>query len=203
MSEEPTCTVCRFDYVLGLPEDEERHARFHDEEENGPPSDIDDGIHIISLEDSQSLQLAAERAFQVGNREANYDFPLFTAGEASTNTPVAAIQILNGRAISGVLTRLRSCERRADLASFNLSWGGRWQPSHSEPIKPQQRRSIEFIWVHKRHRGKRMLDESFNELERHFGIPISELSHSLPFTEAALKFWRKKRLRLMYIARLT
>jgi hypothetical protein len=203
MSEEPTCKVCGFSYVLGLPEDEERHARFHDEEENGPSSDIDYGIHTISLEDSESLQFTAEQVFRVGNRETNYDFPLFTVGESSTNQPVAAIQILNGRAIAGVLTRLRPCDRRAQLASFILSWDGRWRPSQSEAIAPQQRRSIEFIWVHRRHRGKETLNHSLTELERHFGIPTSELSHTLPFTEAALKFWSKKMLGTMYIARPT
>jgi hypothetical protein len=163
---------------------------------------MEDGVHIVSLDDSQSVQFIVEQAFRVGKRDTPYDFPLFTAGESSTNNPIAAIQIQNGRAIAGVLTRLRSCEHQAQLANFNRSsWDGLWRPSQYETIASHPRRAIEFIWVHKRHRGGKKLDCTFGELERHLGFPGSELSHSLPFTEAALNFWRKKALGNMYIAR--
>ncbi len=43
MSEEPTCKVCGYSYVCGFLEDEMRHDRFHDAEEHGPQSDLEDG----------------------------------------------------------------------------------------------------------------------------------------------------------------
>jgi len=177
------------------------HVRVHDEEENGPPSQMNDGSYIVSLEDSQALQHLAELAFRVGKRETPYDFPLFTAGELSTNEPVAAIQVLGCRVIAGVLTRVRSCEQRTQLANFERSSGdGLWRPTGGETIESHKRRAIEFIWVHKRRRGKGALNGSLAKLTQHIGLPISEFSHSLPFTEAAIKFWRKRSLDSIYVA---
>ena len=201
MSEEPTCRVCGYSYVVGLQEDEERHRCFHDEEENGPASDMNDGICIVSLEDSQPSQQIAEQVFRIGKRETPYDFPLFTAGEPSTNEPIAAIQILGGRAIAGVLTRIRSCEQRGQLANFEQnSLDGLWRPPCGETIELHHRRAIEFIWVHKRHRGKGVLDGVLAKLGQQIGLPISEFSHSLPFTEAAIKFWRNRSDGNIYLA---
>lgn len=201
MSEEPTCKICGYSYVIGLRENENLHDRFHDEEENGPPSDLNDGIYIVTLKDSQPMQHIAEQAFRVGRRETPYDFSLFTAGELSTNEPVAAIKIMGGRAIAGVLTRIRSCERRTQLANFeHFSLDDLWRPTCGETIGRHDRRSIEFIWVHKRHRGKGFLDDSLTELARHTGLPISELSHSLPLTRAAIEFWRGRLLDRIYVS---
>jgi hypothetical protein len=121
MPDEPTCKVCGYSYVPELREDEMRHDQFHDEEENGPPSDKNDGICFVSLEDSQALQQIAEQVFRVGMRDTPYDFSLFMAGEPSTNNPVAAIQTLGGRAIAGVLTRLRSDLPPENSTSWNWS----------------------------------------------------------------------------------
>jgi hypothetical protein len=201
MDAEPTCKACGFSYVIGLKEDEERHARFHDEEEYGPMSYMNDGIYIVSLENTQPLRHMAEQAFRVGNREAQYDFALFMADEKSTNQPIAAIDTIGGHAIAGVLTRNRSCEYRTSLEEFELcALGGRWRPKRGEAIEPHNRRAIEFIWVHKKYRGEKVLDGCLAKLTEHIGHPISEFSHSLPFTEAAVKFWRKRSLGSIYIA---
>jgi hypothetical protein len=201
MSEEPTCKVCGYDYVLGLPEDEERHSRFHDEVDKGPLADMNDGVYIVSLNDPQPLQRMAEQAFRLGKREAHYDFDLFTVGEHTSDDPISTVRVRGGRAIAGVLTRVRSCQQKADLSNFKRSTLDRlWRPSGREKIELHDRRAIEFIWVHRKHRGQEILDLCLDEIQRHCGLPLPEFSHSLPFTEAALKFWRKRSLGNTYIA---
>ncbi len=178
-----------------------RHQVVHDEEENGPPSDMNDGIYIVSLKGPLPLQQMAERVLQIGKSETPYEFPLFTVGERSTNEPIAAIQILTCRAIAGVLTRIRSCEQRVQLANFvHSSFDGLWRPACGEAIESHLRRATEFIWVHKRHRGRGVLGGCLAKLAEHMGLPISEFSHSLPFTGAAVRFWRKGSLDSIYVA---
>jgi hypothetical protein len=201
-NDEPTCKECGFCYVTGLPEDEERHVQFHDEKEEGPPLRMKDGIHLVSLDSPIALQFALERALSIGNREAQYDFPLFTVNEESRSDPVGAIQVANGRAISVVLTRCRQCDRQSVLESFERTLDGRWRPQLHAPIDAHERRSIEFIWVHRKHRGRRILDASLARLVSHFKIAIAEFSHCVPFTEAAIGFWRKRSLRTVYLSRM-
>jgi hypothetical protein len=201
MPNEPTCKVCGYSYALGNREDEERHGQFHDEEENGPRSDMNDGLYVVSLEDTLILQSIAEHSFRVGMRETSYEFPLFTAGEQSKNHPIAVIEIKCGRTIAGVLTRIRLCERRTTLENFVVNASdGCWNPNCGEIIMSHERRAIEFIWVHKRFRGGQVLDGCLTKLSQYIGLPISQLSHSLPFTETAFRFWRKRSLNRIYIA---
>jgi hypothetical protein len=196
---EPTCPECGFCYVLGLREDEERHRIFHDEEMSGPKSDMKDGIHVVTINDSLQWKRVVEQVFRVGRRDSPYEFSLFEADEAAKNNPIASLKVIGGRAIAGVLTRERSCEHHTLLDTFTPRGDG-LHPASWNDLKPHMRRAIEFIWVQKRHRRKGLLGECLSALSDSVGIPIAEFSHRVPFTPDAYRFWARRGLGTVYLA---
>jgi hypothetical protein len=97
------------------------------------------------------------------------------------------------------VTRLRPSDCRATLASFQ-DWLDGWRPTAGEHVPETQRRSIDMIWVLKRSRGGNIAWTLVEAMAEHLGIAVGELAHSLPFTEAAVRFWTKRGLTDIYLA---
>jgi hypothetical protein len=152
-------------------------------------------------ESPSELRNAAGNAARVAKRDTPYDFPLYCAEEQpSEGNPIIVLEVREGRAIAMILTREQNCKGVASLDDFELnSFRRSWRPTKAKQVARHRRRAIMFIWVLQNQRGKGLLNRMLGELEANLGHPLDELAHDLPFTEAAVKFWRKRAVRELYV----
>ncbi|HMD84120.1 MAG TPA: hypothetical protein VKO18_05415 [Terriglobia bacterium] len=196
------CPECGFGYVPEISSEIERHNAFHDEHVYGPATGLSDGIHFVTPESPPELRKTAGDAARVARRDTPYDLPLYSAEEQpSDSNPIIALEVHEGRAIAIIVTREKDIEYRVSLDDFEPnSMTQSWRPTKGEKVAPHRKRAIEFIWVLQRQRGTGVPDRLLRDLQGHIGHPLCEFAHALPFTEAAVKFWRKRGVNEFYIA---
>lgn len=195
------CPECGLGYLPNIPSEVEFHDAFHDEHVYGPPTTLSDGMHFVTPESPPEMRKAAGDVARVARRDTPYDFPPYCAEEQpSDSKPVITMEVRGGRAIAIIVTREKDIECRVSLDDFELnSMTHSWRPTKGEKVAPHRRRAIEFIWVLQKQRGTGVADRLLRDLQGHLGEPLRELAHALPFTEAAMKFWRKRGVNEFYI----
>lgn len=187
MSRTPTCQ-CRLRYVLGNAEDEDLHARVHDDYLHGPkipriaslsPIAHVDDLNVLRIDAGVPLDLRMEaaRVAYVACRES----PGFKAGydgTITTDNPRLYVAMGGKHAVAMVL-----------VANTARSWLLRWQDLgkaclRSESADGGRRPKVGRLWVaaSRRRQGiaKRMLDVVADDSSQ----PLSETCWQLPFSPA-------------------
>jgi hypothetical protein len=189
------CPECGFGYIAGLPSNETAHEAFHQEHVNGPSVDLEEGTYFIDARTDRNIREVVAVAARLSNRDTNYDFPLYDGSDDEDEyVTLVVIKVSERRIVGLIVTRVRDCEYTAELESFAPDVTGGWRPTNAERIPRHSRRALDMIWVLKKYRGKGILRGMLLDLSAHINEPVSELSHSLPFTEDAVSFWKKLNL---------
>ena len=183
------CVDCGFLYLSGLRTDELQHRRFHDEAVSGPRTFLKDGCHVIDPNSPNRNRELAARVAVLAKRDTRYDFPAYLADD---DDAIAFILVLRGRVVGLVVTRQRVCGQRTAIESLRGSDSCKSVPS-------TLRRSIEMIWVIKKHRQRGFARRLIVKAAKYFGLSVEAFAHTTPFTDDALNFWRRMGLNEVYI----
>lgn len=195
------CAECGFRYLESEPSNVRAHRNIHDRAVNGPKTTLPDGIYFVNPGSHRRLRQLAYGAAQIARQDTGYDFPSFTVWDRPDHRyqPELAMQVLDNRVVGLVVTRMRPCRHRASLSSFADRDG--WRPVVTEKVPEERRRTIDMLWVLRKKRGGGDIAWGLVEaVAQHCGTNVGAVAHSLPFTEAALRFWVKRDLTDIYVA---
>lgn len=189
-----TCNECGLKFFRGAPEDELNHQQYHDEAVNGPQAGMADGYHTVDCRSPLSVRQATQRAAVLAKRDAHYDFPAYVADDDDPETR-AVILVQNGHIVALIVTSNQECRYTIDLEQYSRAVND----VALDEIEQHNRTAIEMIWVLKSHRGSAVAKELVAALSKELHIGSNELAHTLPFTEAALRFWQKLGITRAYV----
>lgn len=194
MDEITICRDCNLKYVRGDQEDDLHHDRYHDEAVNGPKVENPDGYYTVNSGSPLSIRLATGRAAVLAKRDADYDFPSYVEDDDDPAT-MALILVLKGRIVALIVSRKQQCCHTVDLEEY----GRALDEIPLTQVPPHSRTAVEMIWLLKANRGSSVAMDLVQTLAKQFHMEYGELAHLMPFTDAALKFWRKLGITTAYV----
>jgi hypothetical protein len=180
-----------------------RHKKLHDRAEYGCKTTLPDGCHVITHQSRMPTQKLAEGAASEALRDTRYNFISFSAQECNSDpyATIAVIAVREHRVCGLLVSRERECGWKAELADFAENHFHQFIPTKAEPVACHKRRTLDMIWVLKRHRNEGLAVKMVQALGDNCGVQAEEFAHLLPFTEAALKFWLARNLSPIYVVR--
>jgi hypothetical protein len=196
------CEECGLAYLESEPSNTKFHRYIYDRRIGGPRTTLPDGIYFLNPTSSYRLRHLAQGAAQIAERETNDELPSFTVREGldPRHEPELAFRVVDNRVIGLIVTRLRPCTHIGSLDAFVHLDGLGWRPAKARRVPRLLRRTIDMIWVAKAHRrGGDIAWALVEAITGHCGIAVGDLAHSLPFTEAAVRFWTKRGLTDVYL----
>jgi zinc-finger of acetyl-transferase ESCO len=194
------CPECEFDYIEGQPDEEAKHQQFHQCCLFGPETSFPDRTYFIDRESPRPLRVLAESASEMGRQDAGFDFPFFTAEESPPGITVL-LNVLNGRAMAGVVTAKRTCDRRARLSEFTANPFVQTSllPANSTPVHGCKRTAVLFIWVARAMRGHNFAEQLLASLADHHQTNLGEFAFAIPIRLPAFKLLSRMDLSDIFI----
>jgi hypothetical protein len=194
------CRDCGFDYIEGPPDQEIKHEQFHQSCLFGPTANLPDRTYFIDSESRVPLRELAERASDRDRQDAGFDFPFFTAEEPPPGITVV-LKVLNNRAVGGIVTEKKTCDRRARLSAFTEDpfVSTSLRPANSTQVDPCMRTAVLFIWVARAMRGRCLAEKSLRQLAKDLRTNVAEFAFAIPIKTPAFRLLSRMDLSDIFI----